>query len=253
MITRPDIAPSVATDYVLPTKPPALAPRPAGDLVVVSPQRDLDAAFRRGGDVAKALGERFLAAAANHRVFVDELRARLEELDGAVAESTRAQIKGAIHGVLDVLGWCEASERDVVAEARLAADGAEPIDVMALCEEVVAQQATPDRPVYVRGGASAPWWGVARDLAEAIRLALTLVAERTQSAGARSVEVRESRLGVLIECTAAGEPGDGVEPATVARFRRAVGAIGAVVQPPANGAGASGMVLVLPRRQVAGD
>lgn len=250
MPKRPDVAPAIETpNYVLPSKAPLPAARHAGEFVVVSPQRDLDAAFRRGGDVAKALGERFLAAAENHRVFLDELRQRLLALDAAVADATRAQIKGALHGVLDVLGWCDAAESDVVANARLAAVGAEPIDVAALCGDIAQQAATPDRPIYVRGGTSAAWWGPAAGLADAVRQALALVAERTQSSGARSLEVRETPAGVQIECLAAGEPGDGVEPASIARFRRAVGAIGASVQPTAQGAGAAGFVLVLPMRQ----
>lgn len=252
MLTRPDVVPAataIPANYVLPAKPPLVAPRPAGELVVVSPQRDLDAAFRRGGEVAKAVGERFLAAAENHRVFLDELRGRLQALDGAIAEATRAQIKGALQGVLDVLGWCDAAEGDVMANARLAATGAEPIDVAALCEEIAQQNATPDRPIYVRGTTSAAWWGSAAALAETVRHALALVAERTQSAGARSLEVRETPAGVQIECAAAGEPGDGVETATVTRFRRAIAAIGAAVSPAPQGIGSAALVIALPKRQ----
>jgi len=250
MITRPDVAPATASaNYVLPAKAPMQAPRTTGELVVVSPQRDLDSAFRRGGDVAKALGERFLAAAENHRVFLDELRSRLQALDAGIADATRAQIKGALQGVLDVFGWCDAAEADVSANARLAASGAEPIDVAALCDDVAQQHATPDRPIYVRGGTSAAWWGPAAALAEAVRQALAIVAERTQGAGARSLEVRETSDGVQIECAAAGEPGDGVETASVVRFRRAVGAIGAAVLPAAQGIGSAALVIALPKRQ----
>ncbi|MBM3973276.1 MAG: hypothetical protein FJ301_04160 [Planctomycetes bacterium] len=236
-------------NYVLPAKAPLAAPRLAGDRAVVSPQRDLNAAFRRGSDVAKALGERFLAAAENHRVFLDELRQRIQALDGAIAEATRAQIKGALHGVLDILGWCDAAEGDVLANARLAATGAEPIDVAALCEEVAQQHTTSDRPIYVHGSTSVAWWGSAAALAETVRQALALVAERTQSAGARSLEVRETPAGVQIECAAAGAPGYGVESASVDRFRRAVGATGGAVLPGAQGAGSAALVIALPKRQ----
>lgn len=254
MLTRESTANAVpASDYVLPAAAPLAAPRQAGhagEFVVVSPQRDLDAAFRRGGDVAKALGQRFLSAAENHRVFAEELRARLTALDAGIAEASRAQIKGALAAVLDVLGWCEAAEGDVLAEARLAAAGAEPIDVAALCEEIAQQASTPDRPIYVRGGTSAAWWGEATSLAEAIRQGLALVAERTQTAAARSIEVREDATSIRIECVAAGEPGDGVEPSTVTRFRRAVAAVHATVEPTRQGVGAAGFVLVLPKRQI---
>jgi hypothetical protein len=254
MLTRESTANAVpAPDYVLPAAAPIAAPRQAGhagEFVVVSPQRDLDAAFRRGGEVAKALGQRFLAAAENHRVFAEELRARLSALDAGIADASRAQIKGALHAVLDVLGWCEAAEGDVMAEARMAAAGAEPIDVAALCDEVAQQAATPDRPIYVRGGTTAAWWGDAARLAEAVRQGLAIVAERTQSTSARSLEVREDAGGIRIECVAAGEPGDGVEAATVARFRRAVAAIQATVEPTRQGVGAAGFVLVLPKRHI---
>lgn len=249
MLTRSEPSPAaVNAPYVLPTRTPPAA-RPA-DLVVVAPDPHAGSAFRRGSEVAKALGERFLGAAENQRVFAAELRQRLEAVDAAIPEATRAQLKGLLRAAIDVLGWCDAAQDDLLDQSRRAAAGAEPIDVAALCADVASADADPTRPVHVLAGAAPTWWGHAAPLAAAVRAALQLVSERAPGRGARSIDVSETSAAVLVEFAAAGEAED-VDPAAVARFRRAAAAVGAAVLPTALGAAAPGLVLSLPKPQVA--
>jgi hypothetical protein len=229
-----------SSEYVLPTRP-----RPAGEVVVVADHRDVGASLRRGSEVARQLGERFLAMAESHELLAAELRARLESLDGAITEASRAQLKGAVRDVLAVLEWSDAVNADLVREGRLAAEGKEAIDVTDLCTAVASEHQTPEQPIHI-GGQCLPWWGSAPLLAEALGLAIDLVGERSQGVGARSVEVANEVGQVLITIRASGEPADRVDPATIERFRRAAAELGASVSPDATGLGGTGIVLQLP-------
>lgn len=239
---RPATIDPAAIDYVLPAPP-----RGGAEVVVVAPRRDVTAVLRRGGEVARTLGDRFLALAESQQLFLEELRDRLDQLDGAIAETPRALLKGAVRETLAVLDWCDTVQADLVAESRQAARGAEPIDVAALCREVAAGVHLDDQPVVVVGRQDAPWWGDAAALADVVRLGLGLVAERTQGHGARSLEIAEAPGAVRLWLASHGEPGDGVEPDSVERFRAAVQRLGATVRPDALGPGSSGLVIELPR------
>lgn len=228
-------------DYVLPAPP-----RGAGEVVVVAPRREAGRAWRRGSDVARSLGDRFLVMAESHQIFARELRERLNELDQSIADGSRAQWKGATRDLLAVLDWADAVQADMVHEARLAAGGAEPIEVADLCAEVAAQVQTPDQPVFVTGHATSPWWGSAPALADLVEQALALVGERTQGVGARSIEVRSEEGSVHLAIAGMAEPGDGVDCDSIARFRGAVARVGAVVRPDALGPGGTGLVVELP-------
>lgn len=248
MTSDPDIVlDPVATEYVLP--PP---PRASGDVVVVAPRTDLARTWRRGSEVARALGDRFLLQLESQQVFAAELRERLRALDGAIADATRAQLKGAVREVFAVLDWSDAVHADLLCEARLAAAGAEPIEVADLCQEVGAHAQATGQPVFVSGRANAPWWGSAVALADVVRHALGAVAERTQGSGARTIEVGETAGCIRICITGAGEPADAVDAATITRFRRAVEELGAAVRPDALGPGSAGLVIELPARPAAG-
>lgn len=227
-------------EYLLP--PP---PRQAGEVVVVAKRRDIGATLRRGSEVAQRLGDRFLAQAEVHQILTAEVRERLTALDAAIPEASRAQLKGAVRDLLGVLEWCESVQADLVSEGRMAADGAEPVDVADLCALVGLDRETEEQPVLVTGQAP-PWWGPAPLLAETIGLALDLVGERTQSMGARSIEISgaERQLQVAIRC--AGEPSDGVTPGLVDRFRRCAAELRAKVRPDELGPGAASIVLELP-------
>lgn len=239
---RPQVLDLASSEYVLPSPP-----RTGGDVVVVAPRVDSARAFRRGGQVAQALGERFVMLAEIQAIFASEMRARLRDLDLAIPEATKAQLKGAVRELMSVLEWSDALHADVVAQSRLAAKGAEPIDVLELCSDVAAEVQVAGQPVVVRGADVAPWWGVASDLAELVRQALAVVGERSQGIGARSIEVAQASGVVTVRVSGVGEPADAIDASTVARFRRAVGEVGATVRPDAMGPGGAGLVLELSR------
>ena len=238
---QPSLLDPSTLEYVLPAPP-----RTAGEVVVVAPRRDQTSPWRRGSDVARQLGDRFLAMAEGQQLFAAELRERLQTLDLAVADASRAQLKGSIRDVLAVLEWSEAVHADLVRESRLAANGAEPIDLADLCTEVAAQVRTAEQPIYVSGTAPL-WWGPAPAVAAMVKQALQVVAERCQGIGARSLEISETGGGVRLWVTGTGEPGDAMDGDSIARFRRAVEQVGAAVQPDALGPGGVGMVLTLSR------
>jgi hypothetical protein len=228
-------------EYVLPAPP-----RPAGEVVVVAPRRELQPALRRGSDVARAIGDRLVPLVDGHAMFTAELRERLQALDTATADASRAQLKGAIRDVLAVLDWADAAQQDLAREARLAAGGVHPIDIGELCQDVAHVVQTADQPVIVQGHSGRPFHGSAPALAELVAAALTLVAERGSGNGVRVVQIGCVEGGVELRVRAAGEVSDGVEADTVARFRRAVAAVGATVRPDALGFGSTGFVIQLP-------
>jgi hypothetical protein len=195
------------------------------------------------------LGERFLAFAECQQQFLAELRARLEVLDGAIAEDARARLKGALRGALDVLDWCDAVQVDLAAESSWAAAGLEPLDVAEVCRAVAAEPSSHVGDMRVTGQASRPWWGEAALLAAALRQGLHLVSERVGGGGLRHIEVGEQESGQWIRVAGYGEPCDGAEPTTVQSFRRAVESLRARIVPDALGPGGAAFVLHLPLRQ----
>ena len=147
---------------------------------------------------------------------------------------------------LSVLDWCDAVQADLLRESRLAAAGAQPVGVVSLCEQVASHVATAEQPVIVTGWCANPWWGSAVALAELVRCGLGLLAERTQGVGARSVEVSATDGVLQLVLTSLGEPGDGVDAASVRRFRQAVADVGATVRPDGMGPGGASMVIEVP-------
>lgn len=237
---QPNVREVSAAEYVLPAPP-----RPTGEIVVVAPRPDPASAWRRGSEVARALGERFLTMVETQQIFATELRDRLTALDGSIAEASRAQWKGALRAAMSVLEWSEALQADQLQEARWAAAGEEPLDVADLCQQVAAQVQTPDQPVYVGGQLHAAWWGSAPAVAEVVRQALGLVGERTQGVGARSIEVSEASGAIRIAFAGAGEPAEALDQDSIVRFRRAIGQLRAVVTPDASDPGGAGLVVEL--------
>jgi hypothetical protein len=244
MSTRPtDVVAQPPSPYVLPGRK-----RPASEVIVVA--HPVGDGFARSSEVARALGDRFLAFAECQQQFLAELRQRLEQLDGAIAEDSRARLKGALLGALDVLQWCEAVQADLAGESGWAASGLEPVDVAALCRAIAAGPSPHVGEVRVAGQVSRPWWGDAARLALAVRAGLRLVSERIGGTGFREVEVADDGGGFRIRIAGYGEPGDGVDPASVEAFRQAAALLQARVTPDALGPGAAGLVLHVPARDV---
>lgn len=230
-----------AADYVLPARP-----RGNGEIVVVPTSVDRLSALRRGGEVARTIGARVAVLAEGQRLFLDEVHERLAALDGAIADSSRAQLKGAVRELVAVLGWCDAVQTDLVREAEAAARGAEPIDVATLAEEVVVPALGLDRPVLVRGHGAGSYLGEAVLVADLLQRGIELLAERAQGPGAIAVEVVHTGLALRLRFDAVGEPSDGLDPATVRRFRHAVDALAGVVLPGELGTGANACLVELP-------
>ena len=228
------------SEYILPA-----APRVGAEIVVVPPTRLPFSELRRGGEVARALGDRFLAHAECLQQFLAEVRTRLSSLDNTLTERSRAQLKGALRDVLGVLDWCDAIQSDLQQDCSRAAGGAEPIDVVELCRSVAAADGSAD-PVQVSGQLPTAWWGEARVLAKALELGLALVAERTGGSGCRFVEVSAGETNPKIRIACSGDPRGEVDPDAVRRFRQAVEQVGARVLPDAIGPGGSGLVVELP-------
>jgi len=245
MTTKPStpIAPST-TSYVLP------APKRQTPDVIVVPSR-VGAALERGGQVARVLGERFLALAECQQQFLGELRSRLQALDGAIADDSRAQMKGALREVTAVLDWCDSVQADLHEESRRAAAGCEPLDLGAVCVDVVASF-DGGAEIDLVGGTAVRWWGEAAPLHEALRHGLLLVAERTGGVGQRRIEVGATDGVAWIRVSSTGEPGDSLEVDSVRRFRAAVTRLGARVVPDALGPGGAGFVLLLPEDERGG-
>ncbi|HEX6812989.1 MAG TPA: hypothetical protein VF384_15295 [Planctomycetota bacterium] len=226
--------------YVLPA-----APRGVGEIVVVPAGPRLVSEMRRGGEVARVLGDRFLAHTECQQHFLAEVRSRLVALDGALVEDSRAQLRGALREVLSVLDWCDAVQSDMQQESSRAATGAEPIDVVDLCRAVAAAVGPADL-VQVSGQLAKTWWGEARTLARVLELALALVEERTGGSGRRFLEVSSQGAHPVIRVASSGDPREGVDADVVRRFRQAVEQLGARVLPDAVGPGGSGLLLQLP-------
>lgn len=230
-----------STDYVLPAPP-----RGNGEIVVVAPSTDGASTLARGAEVARRLGSRFVAQIESQQLFLSELRERIVAIDGAVAEASRAQLKGALGELLSVLDWCDAVQVDSLQDARAAAEGEEPIDLALLAEEHVVPRLGLDRPVLVRGHGARPCWGRASLLADLLRHGAELLAERAAGAGAIGITVEEEAGRLRIRFEALGEPADGLDAAVVRRFRATVDALGATVLPGANGVGGTACVVELP-------
>lgn len=230
-----------AADYVLPARP-----RGNGEIVVVPPAAEGLTALRRGGDVARAIGTRVTALVEGQRLFLEEVRERLVALDGAIADSSRAQLKGAVREIGSVLDWCDAVQSDLLQEGQAAARGDEPIDVAALAEEFVVPTLGLDRPVLVRGHGQGSYRGEAVLVADVVRRGLELLAERAQGAGAISLEVVHAGDVLRLRFEAVGEPADALDPATIRRFRNAVDTLAGHVLPGELGVGANTCVVELP-------
>jgi hypothetical protein len=134
----------------------------------------------------------------------------------------------------------------MVSESRLAADGAEPLDLVELCRVVALRHDVPQNPVSVVAERPVTWWGVAGALAHVVDMALALVAERTNGHGPRVVRVAGEHGHATVEVGGRGEPADIDDAVAIDRFRAAVAAVGATVVPDALGPGSAGLVIGLP-------
>ena len=224
--------------YVLP-KPPR---GPRAQLVV-----DQEAATPPTARAVRGVGARVRVQAESLDVLFQELRTRLEGLDAAIAEDSRAQLKGAVRDVGDVLGWCEEVQKVLAVEGARAERGEEPIDLSELCEEVAAVRQEPSSPISVITRQPAICWGERARIVHLVKKALDLVWARTEQQGLRRLEISWREDAACVRVSSQGEPVDGVDPELVDAFRAAAGGADVTVEPDALGPAGAGMLLVLPR------
>ena len=227
--------------YVLPAPP-----RGAGALIY-GDEPAYEGARPQGTDgVARAFGERFLAQAESLDLFLAELRDRLASLDAAIAEDSRAQLKGAVREIGSVVDWCEAVQRELQVESARAVAGQEPIDLVAICELIASSRQEMTDPISVVSKRASFCWGERAAIAHLLHKALDLVWERTGRHGLRCLEVDWQDAVPCVRVRSRGEPRGDVDPDCVDRFRSAVERVGAAVVPDEQGPGGAGFVLRLP-------
>ncbi|MFK7738879.1 MAG: hypothetical protein AB8H80_01050 [Planctomycetota bacterium] len=186
-------------DYVMPK-----APREHGELLVVG-DRESDAAGLTevagiaeavdhpahtggaNGAVARAFGARFGLHAESLALLLGEVRGRIDELDSAVAEDSRAQLQGAVRKLGELLGWCEVVRDEIAQDSRYGRAGCEPIDGMDICRAAAA--ASFGDAVAVRGDEDLVVWGRRDEYQMLVESALKVVWERLGCRGALALQV----------------------------------------------------------------
>jgi len=228
---------SETESYVLP-KPP----RGARSQLVVEAAPPAPVAV----GAARGVGARLRVHAESLEVLFGELRAKLDGLDTKIAEDSRAQLKGAVRDVGDVLGWCEEVQKVLVSESARAERGEEPIDLSELCEQVAANRQEPSAPISVITRQPAICWGERSRIAHLLQKALDLVFARTEQRGLRRMEVSWREGAACVGVRSQGEPVEGVDPELVDAFRCAADGADVHVVPDALGSSGAGMLLVMP-------
>lgn len=239
--TVPQTIQTTPAGYVLPAPP-----RGRATLLVSRPGAEADDALELAA--LRATGNRMQVLIECQQQFFAELRAVLAEVDGGVHDEPRARIKRQVAQVGEILDWCDRVQDDLLAESQRAAAGCEPVDLAAALQEAAAGGREELLPtIHVAGQAPTPWWGSRRQLAQALHLALQVVAARIGGAGALQLELCERDAEHTIRVLGLGEPREFADAAMGRDFRAAVEAVGITVSPDELGAGGSGLLLHLPR------
>ena len=229
----------VTGDYVLPAPP-----RGKGLLTVEREPRQ--PAARQAGGASRAIGERFLVAAESLEGLLSELRDRVENLDQAIAEDTRARLKGAVREITSVIDWCDAASAELAVESAKAVAGFEPVDVGALCKELSDARQDVDHPIAVTTRSEVACWADRGHLMDIVQKALAVVWARTGGHGLRCLEAAWRDGIPSIRVCSRGEPGGEIAPSIIEDVRDAVEGAGITVVPDDLGPGGAGLVLLLP-------
>lgn len=226
---------TAAQQYVLPSPP-----RSAPTVPTAAPGRSY--LPQRHAEAASMLGKRMATMSGCQEQFLGELRTRLLHLDEAIAEAPRAQLKGALRGVLEVLDWCDEVQAQMAKEAEFAGQGWMPLDLGTLCSSLA--QELPE--VLAAPAGRTAWWGDGRLVDELLRSAITLLHERMGGKGRVLLEATESPAGPVLSLQGSGDAIDAVEPGSADRFRRLADRLGARVQPGPLGVGSAALTIYLP-------
>lgn len=229
-----------AGKYVMPAPPRTQAP------LVLESEGHESALLLHSAAVSRMLGERFHVQAESLHVLLAEMRDRLERLDGAMADDSRAQLKGAVRELVRVVDWCDSLQGELALESTRAASGLEPIDLVWLCQQQAAKLEGPTDPISVVVHRDVTCWGERALLAHLVQKALSLVWARTGGRGMRCLEL-ECRDGVpSLHICSRGEPVAEIDPDVVDRFRAAADKAGVTVVPDMLGTGGAGFVMRFP-------
>lgn len=225
--------------YVLPTPPRAK------NLLTVGEETEAPSPYQ-AGTIARAFGERFQVTAQSLEMLLLEVRDRVHLLDQAIAEDTRAQLKGAVREIAKVLDWCDATCTELATDSSKAVDGFEPIDVVELCNHISATHEGLTDPIAVIARNDLRCWANRGQLRHVVQKALAVVWARTGGQGLRCLETEWRDTTPTIRVCSRGEPTRGIGPSLVEDFRLAVETAGITVVPDDLGPGGAGLVLMLP-------
>jgi len=209
-------------------------------------QEPKQAAASQQGAGARAIGERFQLGTQSLELLLAEVRERLESLDQAIAEDTRAQLKGAVREISKVLDWCDAAAEGLGVESAKALAGLQPIDVTAVCQQIADAHSAAEHPIAVLAHQQVHCWSAWASLSDAVEKALELVGARTGGRGLRRLEIQWRDRVPSIRVCSRGEPGGEIAPSLIEEFRLAVAGAGITVVPDDLGPGGAGMLLLLP-------
>lgn len=240
MTTDPNLVLDPATgSYVLP------APPRGRSLITEGEETEATSAFQ-AVTVARAIGERFQVTAQSLEMLLLEVRERVQVLDQAIAEDSRAQLKGAVREIAKVLDWCDAARTEIAIDSSKAVAGFEPIDVVALCNQLATAHEGLTDPIAVIARHDLTCWANRGQLMHVVQKALAVVWARTGGQGLRCLETEWRDSIPAIRVCSRGEPCDGIDPNLVEDFRQAVENAGIIVIPDDLGPGGAGLVLRLP-------
>lgn len=197
--------------------------------------------------VAQAIGVRLELRAESMQQLLGELRGRLARLESGVEGDSRAQLKGAVRGLSEVLGWCDAAQEDLASEAGRARSGQAPLDLAALCEQA-AGAAGPERSVAVDAAGPAWVWAYRSRVRQLLDLALELVWMRAGGRGLRSISVHGTDGELVVRIRSAAEARGAVAPDLIDDFRLAADRCGVRVAPDGLGRRVAGLALCFDRR-----
>jgi hypothetical protein len=110
---RPAVIDPQDAGYVLPAPP-----RTRREVVVV-PEPERPSSLLQRTAASRALGERFHLQAECLQQCLREVRERLAQLDVAIAEDSRAQLKGAVREIDSVVDWCDAIQDHMVSPSAM--------------------------------------------------------------------------------------------------------------------------------------
>jgi hypothetical protein len=235
---------TLESEFVLPQPPRARA------TLVFGAEHTPHALLQRAADGLPVTGRRLQVLLECQEMFFAELRATLGEARAALDAGARQRSSERLATMVEILDWCEASQRDLLAESKHAAEGEQVIDLQLLCDDIVHELrgAKPGIAVHVHGGSSHAVFGRVLLVGEVVRRAIEAVAARVGGEGHVTVTILDETAGPSLWIRASGQPAQTVDAVALERFRDAAMGAGVAILPDATGPNSAGLVLRLPGR-----